>query len=404
MSNPPASPAAAAASSPTPVQMMAEINRLRMVEQQGQRERAALQAQLEATQQLSSASSSGASSSQALVVNKPSAHLSGIKLPQPDKFKGDIGADCDRWIRSLERYYELLGVDVADPRRVSVAVLHFTDNAELWWENLGSQGRAAASASWETFVHTLLSRFRPVLQAEFARNRLFAVKQAPSESVSSLVHRFLRELGPIEQEMHTKDQIHHFRAALKDRRIVYKLHETKPTTLADAIQVATNWEAQFASAGSVGAAPFMRTGHGTFGSSFVPRASSSSSSSGSVPMEISQLEQAMFEEGPTLEYATSSAPGPNVATTKEPTTAEVMKQLVEMQKSFIAVMSSQRGPSNPANRRGAPLDKKRGQFVQGLDPALVQDRLRKGLCIKCGEKGHMKNECPNGVQAKSLKD
>lgn len=403
MSNPPSTPPAA--SSPTPVQMMAEINRLRMVEQQGQRERAALQAQLEAAQQLSSASmsssaSTSASQTGAAMGSRPGAQLSGLKLPQPDKFKGDIGTDCDRWIRSLERYYEFLGVDASDPRRVSVAVLHFSDNAELWWENLGSQGRAAASATWETFVQTLLSRFRPVLQAEFARNRLFAVKQAPSESVSSLVHRFLRELGPIEQEMHTKDQIHHFRAALKDRRIVYKLHETKPSSLAEAIQVATNWEAQFASAGGAGSStmPFMRTGHSGYGSSMVPRVSSSSSSS-SVPMEISQLEQAMFDDS-AMAHTPESASAP-AAALKELSTTEVMKQLVEMQKSFIAVMS-QRGGNQGAPRRD--LSKKRGQFVQGLDPALVQDRLRKGQCIKCGEKGHMKNECTNGVQSKPLKE
>jgi hypothetical protein len=401
MSNPLSTPSAA--SSPTPVQMMAEINRLRMVEQQGQRERAALQAQLEAAQQLSSASSSDSSPQVSAPTGvRPGAQLSGLKLPQPDKFKGDIGADCDRWIRSLERYYDFLGVDASDPRRVSVAVLHFSDNAELWWENLGTQGRAAASASWETFVQALLSRFRPVLQAEFARTRLFAVKQAPSESVSSLVYRFLRELGPIEQEMHTKDQIHHFRAALKDRRIVYKLHETKPSSLAEAIQAATNWEAQFASAGSAlsGAAPFLRTGHSGYGSSLAPRASSSSSSSGSVPMEISQLEQAMFDDGAMVQEPTSSS----AAALKEPTTTEVMKQLVEMQKSFIAVMSSQRGANQGAPRWDPSIAKKRGQFVPGLDPALVQNRLRRGLCIKCGEKGHMKNECTNGVQVKPLKE
>lgn len=401
MSNPPSTPPAA--SSPTPVQMMAEINRLRIVEQQGQRERAALQAQLEAAQQLSSASSS-VSSSQVHAGHRPGAQLSGLKLPQPDKFKGDIGADCDRWIRSLERYYEFLGVEASDPRRVSLAVLHFADNAELWWENLGSQGRAAASVSWETFVQTLLSRFRPVLQAEFARNRLFAVQQAPSESVSSLVHRFLRELGPIEQEMHTKDQIHHFRAALKDRRIVYKLHETKPSSLAEAIQVATNWEAQFASAGSGSrAVSLLRTGNSSYNPSMASRGSSSSSSSGSVPMEISQLEQlAMLDESAMVEQTVGGAPAFAAAT--EPTTTEVMKQLVEMQKSFIAVMSSQRSSNQATSHRDSR--KKKGQFVQGLDPALVQDRLRRGLCIKCGEKGHMKNECTNGVQVmiKPLKE
>lgn len=114
-------------------------------------------------------------------------------------------------------------------------------------------------------------------------------------------------------------------------------------------------------------------------------------------MEISQLEQTISEvDGAMMEQAGSSG------AIKDPSTTEMMKQLVEMQRSFIAVMSSQRMGNQQTPRRD--LGKKRGQFVQGLDPALVQDRLRKGLCIKCGEKGHMKNECPNGVQVKPLKE
>jgi hypothetical protein len=360
--------------------MMAEISRLQALEKQSQFERATLQRQLLAAQEAAQRAAAAQAPAQSKAV--------GIKIPQPDKFKGEIGADCERWIRSLERHFDFVGVAADDPRRVQAAVLNFIENAELWWENLGEAGRAAASQSWSTFVEALLQRFRPVLQAEFARNRLFSVKQAPSESVSSVVQRFLRELGPIEQEMHPKDQVHHFRVALKDRRIVYKLHEAKPSSLAEAIQVATSWEAQFASAGALasGAAPhLLRSG----GSLFVPRASAGSSSSGSVPMEISQMEQAMAEDDvPALEPVASAA--------REPSASEMMKQLVEMQKSFIAVMSSQRGGNGGDQRRGG--DHKKKSYIQGLDPAVVQDRLRKGLCIKCGEKGHMKNECPNGVK------
>jgi hypothetical protein len=361
--------------------MMAEIARLQALEKQSQYERATLQRQLLAAQEV--VQRAATVTAQAPAQSK----AVGIKIPQPDKFKGEIGADCERWIRSLERHFEFVGVAVEDPRRIQAAVLNFTENAELWWENLGSQGRVATSLSWQVFVDALLHRFRPVLQAEFARNRLFSVKQAPSESVSSVVQRFLRELGPIEQEMHPKDQVHHFRVALKDRRIVYKLHEAKSSSLAEAIQIATSWEAQFASAGALvngGAPQHLRSG----GSMFVSRASaSSSSSSGSVPMEISQMEEVMDQE-----EAAAAEPAARVVT-REPSTSEVMKQLVEMQKSFIAVMSSQRNTGGVNNKSF-----KKKSYVQGLDPAVVQDRLRKGMCIKCGEKGHMKNECPNGVK------
>lgn len=391
MSDPSSSPVLSSSSGasvppPTAEQMMAEINRLHALEKQGQFERATLQRQLLAAQDAAQRTAA-ASAAQGQAPSK----LVGIKLPHPDKFKGEIGSDCERWIRSLERQFEFVGVGVDDPRRVQVAVLHFSDNAELWWENLGSSGRATASLTWAVFVDTLLHRFRPVLQAEFARNRLFAVKQTHSETVSSVVQRFLRELGPIEQEMHPKDQVHHFRVALKDRRIVYKLHEAKPSSLAEAIQVATSWEAQFASAGALvqAGAPFtMRSGTS---SSFVPRASSSSSSSGSMPMEISQMEQAMFEENEASEHAASTSVG-----AREPTPSDWMKQMVDMQKSFLAVMSTQRSNhSNNGNRGG---DNKKKSYVQGLDSTVVQDRLRKGLCIKCGEKGHMKKECPNSLK------
>lgn len=396
MSDPSSSPvlsssSAASAPPPTAEQMMAEINRLQALEKQGQFERATLQRQLLAAQDVAQRAAVAAAA-QGYVPSK----LVGIKLPQPDKFKGEIGSDCERWIRSLERQFDFVGVGVDDPRRVQVAVLHFSDNAELWWENLGSGGRATASLTWAVFVDTLLHRFRPVLQAEFARNRLFAVRQALSESVSSVVQRFLRELGPIEQEMHPKDQVHHFRVALKDRRIVFKLHESKPSSLAEAIQVATSWEAQFASAAGAlvqaGVPSTLRSGHGT-SSSFVPRSSPSSSSSGSAPMEISQMEQGMFED---TQSSASEHPAAAAASAREATPSDWMKQLVEIQKSFLAVMSTQRGNNGT---RGGPGDNKKKSYVQGLDSSVVQDRLRKGLCIKCGEKGHMKKECPNSLKA-----
>lgn len=367
---------------------MAEINRLQALEKQGQFERAALQRQLLTAQEVAQRAAAAA----AVQGQAPSKPVLGIKLPHPDKFKGEIGSDCERWIRSLERQFEFVGVVGDDPRRVQVAVLHFSDNAELWWENLGSSGRATASLSWAVFVDTLLHRFRPVLQAEFARNRLFAVKQASSETVSSVVQRFLRELGPIEQEMHPKDQVHHFRVALKDRRIVYKLHEAKPSSLAEAIQVATSWEAQFASAGALvqaGAPSTMRSGSS---SSFVPRGHPLSSSSSSTPMEISQMEQTDETE---LQAAAEQAASLRVGA-REPTPSDWMKQMVDMQKSFLAVMSTQRGGNGNNSIRGG--DNKKKSYVQGLDSAVVQDRLRKGLCIKCGEKGHMKRECPNSLK------
>lgn len=394
MSDPSSSPvlsssSAASAPPPTAEQMMAEINRLQALEKQGQFERATLQRQLLTAQDVAQRAAAAAAA-QGQVPSK----LVGIKLPHPDKFKGEIGSDCERWIRGLERQFDFVGVGVDDPRRVQVAVLHFSDNAELWWENLGSGGRATASLTWAVFVDTLLHRFRPVLQAEFARNRLFAVKQAASETVSSVVQRFLRELGPIEQEMHPKDQVHHFRVALKDRRIVYKLHEAKPSSLAEAIQVATSWEAQFASAGALVQAGVPSTFRSGSSSSFVPRSSPSSGSSGSAPMEISQMEQAMFEQAEAA-HEHQAAVSSRVT---ESTPSDWMKQLVEMQKSFLAVMSTQRN-NNGVGTRGGPGDNKKKSYVQGLDSSVVQDRLRKGLCIKCGEKGHMKKECPNSLKA-----
>jgi hypothetical protein len=297
-----------------------------------------------------------------------------IKPPPMQTFSGKVGFEVDTWIRAWERQFTFPGVAAHYPAnqpslRVEAAAAYLTGGAADWWDNLDSDTKRNALTSWENFIAALRKRFRPVLAAELARARITALKQ--KGSVSVYADLFQRELAPIQAEMHPNDQIHHFRAGLKDDRIYAKIVEARPTTLLQAIDIAVSWEAQYARGRNATTAYFRPSFH----------SSTSSNSSGAVPMEVSAIadEDADEESTPSSSASRSSVPS------AEPM---LVAQLQTMQKKLDALERSQLNSSS--DNRIAALGKGR---VPNRSKEEVARLIREGRCINCCEKGHMKREC-----------
>jgi hypothetical protein len=357
----------------TPAQqqeLMNELQHLRAREaerqQQMQNMQAAAQREVEAVRRTAEAMTAAA--------RAPPAGSSAIKPPPMQTFNGKVGFEVDTWIRAWERQFTFPGVANHYPAnqpslRVEAAAAYLTGGAADWWDNLDSDTKRDAYTSWDRFVAALRKRFRPVLAAELARARLTALKQ--KSSVSAYADLFQRELAPIQAEMHPNDQIHHFRAGLKDDRIYAKIVEARPTTLLQAIDIAVSWEAQYARGRNASTAYFRSFSH----------SSASSSSSGAVPMEVSAIAEEDAEEESTQP---SSATRP-AASGAEPM---LLAQLQAMQKKLDAIERNQ--VSSSSDNRIAALGKGR---VPNRSKEEVARLIREGRCINCCEKGHMKREC-----------
>lgn len=359
-----------------------------------------MQQQLRAGQEALAAASAAAQAAeraqaQAAAVVVQSRHA--IKLPAPKEFKGTMGQEVITWIRQIEHQFNVYASEYPvqqAARRIMLATGFFTGAAESWWRSLSQDDRDRVSASWNTFVEAMRERFSPIQASEFARARLFGLRQ--TASLGQYVERFLLELTPIQEELHDNDQVFHFRNGLKDSRVVQKIVELKPTTLAAAIKEATTWDAHFASVGRMGtAAGYYRTGGP---SSYANRAPSYSS--GSVPMEVSAVE--------SHEHAGDGDRDPqesaSQASASEPLLASLVNKIAMLEKSHLAMIGHASG-NNSGTHRGNKFGNRRdAPRVPGLKAGDIADRLRANACLRCGQKGHWKNECPQLHGNKSLKD
>jgi hypothetical protein len=305
-------------------------------------------------------------------------------------FNGKVGFEVDTWIRAWERQFTFPGVAAHYPAnqpslRVEAAAAYLTGGAADWWDNLDSDTKRDALTSWENFITALRKRFRPVLASELARARITALKQ--KGSVSAYADIFQRELAPIQAEMHPNDQIHYFRAGLKDDRIYAKIVEERPTTLLRAIDIAVAWEAQYARGRNEGRAA------GYFNRALSAPQSAVSAST-AAPMEISAVEEGVSVDMIAADALDEPSAGHFHAAPRAPTTDTATEsRLQRMEQMMLAML--QKGTTTARSSQHSNQEK-----VSGLKPGEIDRLMKEGRCFRCKEKGHMKNECPKKSQLK----
>jgi hypothetical protein len=97
-------------------------------------------------------------------------------------------------------------------------------------------------------------------------------------------------------------------------------------------------------------------------------------------MDLSQL--TVEDEEPTEAAAAAAA-----AAAAGDLSVMLLAKLTAMEQKLNAMQSSRGGPSAYYPRRSR-------MHVSGVTPEIATERIARGQCIACGEKGHWKNECP----------
>src|SRR3954462_921833 len=155
-----------------------------------------------------------------------------VKLPPIATFKGEVGFGVDTWLRRIVKQFEYHGPQVFpnDESRIRFAVMYLEGSAMDWWDKILDSDKSKI-VTWDLFVESFYSRFRPMQAAHVARIRLAALKQ--TGNVSAYANIFQRELTPI-GDMSMADQIFYFRQGLKSR-IAQRVLEKMPKTLHEAM-------------------------------------------------------------------------------------------------------------------------------------------------------------------------
>ena len=141
------------------------------------------------------------------------AAVNRVKVPTVPQFKGEIGFSVDGWLRRLVKHFDFYGAASFpnNESKIKFAVMFLEGAAMDWWDGLTDADKSGIT-TWDLFVETLYSRFRPLQASMVARMRLGALKQ--TGGVSAYINLFQRELTPI-RDMSVADQMHYFRQGLK---------------------------------------------------------------------------------------------------------------------------------------------------------------------------------------------
>jgi hypothetical protein len=287
------------------------------------------------------------------------------KIAPALKFKGTMGGAVDVWHASMVQQFEYYVID-DDASKLRMGAANLEGDALQWYNSIPAADKAA---TWGEFVELLHKRFRPVSAVLIARQRLAKLRQGQHHSVTAYTNAFQTILTVI-NDMSPGDQVFQYANGLLPVLAGHVL-EKAPATLADAIQLAASKEATLGFAGRAAAGPSHY------------RASASSSSSGSVPMDINHI-----AHGDAEHEENDSAPRFH----EEPSVAResaLLARLEAMEHRLAALTS--KAPSSFSN--------KTGDRVPGLKSGDIDRLMKDGKCFRCKQKGHMKRDCPQAPKS-----
>jgi len=275
---------------------------------------------------------------------------SAIKPPTLTPFTG-LGQEnsVDTFLRNVTKQFHFdrfTGGHQFDDEdhQIQFAVFYLDKAAAEWWE---SADRSSVR-TWDQFVETMRSRYRPTLPAEVARAKLFTLKQ--TGAVSGYCNAFQLLISQI-PDMSAADQIFQFKRGLKPP-IAVRVAEDRPDTLQDAIDVAVGVEQYVTSFDR--ARPFAASNHGAG------------------PMDLNAMQ------------ATTD---PFEAKYPESESAQLLALMKEQHAEFLnALHARPTGTTKPAAAatKGPPK----------LTDAERERCFRENLCLRCRGAGHRAAECP----------
>ena len=320
----------------------------------------------------------------------------GLRPPPVPLFHGAMGYEIDVWVREMNEQFEfepLVYPANDEMLRVRTAARYLKGTAADWWHHEDK----SSITTWDAFVDRLYGRFRPMQQAEFARTRLKHLRQ--TGGVSAYCNLFQREIAPI-KNMHVDEQLFWFKEGL-DVRIRAEIIKREPKTLHAAMDDAVKIEAYLGNARGPGLPFAPRAG---YGQSYTRHGAGASS--GSVPMEVSMVQEGEVVDQEFAHFGLLGAEshvgsGPAFTTSpSEPASAaaglmtSMLRRMESMEKMFVASMQGQREKGQVNKSASGSSSNNR---IPNLDPALRQERMRTGGCLRCGQQGHWKNDrdkCP----------
>ena len=277
-------------------------------------------------------------------------------VPPPRKFSGEVGGhQLDAWERELAVYFtynnEQFGPGHDDERLRLVGTV-LEGAALIWWLTVSTPPSTTIPTTWDACIAMFHARFRPVLAATIARQKLAALTQG-RRSVTEYSSQFQTIHAAI-PDMAAADQVFAYIRGLQPA-IGTKVFERNPATVADAILIAAMAEG-------------LRTFLGpALGTDAHHRPAPHSSTGAGTAMDL-----CVTDEG-SADSSHSS----------DPTLAR------------LAALDARIEQLHAMNARSRPRDP--STYITGIPASVITQRMAANQCFKCGKVGHRKAECKGKV-------
>lgn len=280
----------------------------------------------------------------------------------PSVFRGRIGLETHKWLQEVALYHEDAGL-VTDAEKLRVTARYLQGPAQIFWEANRQLPLAdpLKITTWAQLAAALRKRFEPTDVALWGRNQLASLTGKGMTNVAAYNEQF-QDLMAVIPDMAEADRVFAYHSGLPAHlKLALANKSNEWLTLQQNLEATVRIEASRAVSG---------------GSANLQFGGSSSRGWGNRQGQKTATLNAM-EEGQE-----TAAPEPS----------SMMEFMQSMQAQLNALQAGGgRAPARLASQW--PQTPK----IPGLKFELINARKSKGLCIKCGAKGHMKWECKNAA-------
>ena len=290
------------------------------------------------------------------------------------RFKGDGSQDVDDWFGEFEAIATANQEDEASRRRVFHGLLR--GEALKWYQDVPDGVRA----DWDELTDLFLRTFREAGGEARALGRLSKMTMKPGESVRKYGQRVKGLIQKLTSEIAQSVQVEWYVAGFPEE-MGFQIRQTRPTTLAEAMEAAQNYENSAQSLRkSLGRKSLKyQVSSSKSGRKHRRRSSYSSSSSSASSSSSSEMETSSEEESPQrrsmIRKSDRSGHGKLKEVKEEQDSKELMKSIQQSLEAIKVNLAENRKP-----RRTIPT-------------------VRANIwCTKCGSDGHYPHECTQSTR------
>jgi hypothetical protein len=296
----------------------------------------------------------------------------------PAKFQGGSGFPVRPWLDEVESFFAMAGYTSDADRALSFPTL-LTGAAHQWWTASLAAWPAGTPLAWAAIRKAFLAHYVAANEAQVARldvQRLcHGAQGVPRGAAKMNLHQYItsyQRLMMVLPEMAENERVFNFVAGLpadmQRRAMMYPR-----ATLAESV------------AEAVGRAAVLMV------------ADRAGSRHRGDDMELHYL--GADEDAPTSPGG-PAAPAPS---SREDALLAAVLALGATQKTLAAQLNAlasrpQAAKSGSTSSGGGRPRVGRSSYVEGLSAGVADARRAAGACMKCGQSGHFKNECPNNVK------